>query len=87
MKLMFVIVRDSEAENVAQSLTENDYRITRVASTGGFLRHGNLTMMIGTEDDKVQSVMDLIRAACCPPKDSQHSATVFVVDMPFFEQI
>jgi uncharacterized protein YaaQ len=87
MKLMFVIVRDADADNVVQSLTENDYRVTRVASTGGFMRHGNVTVMIGIENEKVQAVIDLLHTACCPSEDSQHSATIFVVDMPYFEQI
>jgi uncharacterized protein YaaQ len=87
MKLMFVIIRDIDSENVVQVLVENDYRVTRVASTGGFLRHGNVTLMIGVENDKVQAVIDLLRQACCPPEESQHRATIFVVDMPYFEQI
>jgi len=87
MKLMFVIIRDTDAEIVVQLLVENDYRVTRVASTGGFLRHGNVTLMIGIEDGKVQAVIDLLHQACCPPEDSQHRATIFVVDMPYFEQI
>ena len=43
MKLMFVIVRDIDAGDVVQALVENKYRVTRVASTGGFLRRGNVT--------------------------------------------
>jgi uncharacterized protein YaaQ len=84
---MFVIIQDIDAENVVQSLIENDYRITRVASTGGFLQRGNVTLMIGTEDDKVQAAIDLLHQLCCPLKDSQHCATTFIVDMPYFEQV
>ena len=87
MKLMFVIVRDVDADTVVQALVENDYRVTRVASTGGFMRRGNVTLMIGVEENKVQAVIDLLHQACCPPEDSQHRATIFVVDMPYFEQI
>ena len=87
MKLMFVIIRDNDSDVVLQALIENDYRVTRVASTGGFLRHGNVTLMIGVENDKVQAVIDLLRRICCPPEESQHRATIFVVDMPYFEQI
>jgi uncharacterized protein YaaQ len=87
MKLMFVIVRDVDAENVVQALVEQKYRVTRVASTGGFLRHGNVTLMMGVEEEKVQAVVDLLRQACFPPEDGQHRATIFVVDMPYFEQI
>jgi uncharacterized protein YaaQ len=87
MKLMFVIIRDEDDENVVQALVGSNYRVTRVASTGGFLRHGNVTLMIGTEDDKVQEVIDLLREVCCPVEDSLHRATIFVVAMSYFEQI
>lgn len=87
MKLMFVVVHDADADRVVQALVKNDYRVTRVASTGGFLRHGNVTLMTGVEEDKVQLVIDLLHQVCCPPEDSQHRATIFVVDMPYFEQI
>jgi uncharacterized protein YaaQ len=87
MKLMFIVVRDSDAETVVQALVEKDFRVTRVASTGGFLRHGNVTLMVGLEENKVQTVIDLLHQVCCPPEDSQHRATIFVMDMPYFEQI
>ena len=87
MKLIFAVIRDKDNENVVQALVESEYRVTRVASTGGFLRHGNVTLMIGVENDKIEAVIDLLRQSCCPPEESQHRATIFVVDMPYFEQI
>jgi len=87
MKLMFMIVRDVDAENVVQGLVGKDFRVTRVASTGGFLHHGNITMMTGVQDNQVDDVMALLRANCCPADANSHSATVFVVDMPYYEQI
>jgi uncharacterized protein YaaQ len=87
MKLMFVIVRDDDADSVVQTLVENHYRVTRVASTGGFMRHGNVTLMTGVEEDQVQAVIGFLHQVCCPPEDPQHRATIFVVDMPYFEQI
>ena len=87
MKLVFIIVRDADGDNVLQELVEKGYRVTRVASTGGFLRHGNVTMMTGIEDESVESVIELLRRICPPSDESQHRATVFVVDMPYFEQI
>ncbi len=87
MKLMMVILRDVDDENVIQALVEQGHRVTRMASTGGFLRRGNVTLMIGVDTDKVQAVMEAIRLACGPADTDQHRATVFVVDMPFFEQV
>ena len=61
--------------------------LRHVASTGGFLRRGNVTLMTGVENEQVESVIDLSKKLCCPPDESEHRATIFVVDMPYFEQI
>ena len=58
-----------------------------MASTGGFKRYGNVTLIIGIKEDQVKVVINLLHQACCPPEDTQHRATIFVVDMPYFEQI
>jgi uncharacterized protein YaaQ len=87
MKLIVIIIRDMDGDNVLQELVGNGYRVTRVASTGGFLKRGNLTLMTGVEDDQVEGVIDLLRKSCNPPEESEHRATVFVVDMPYYEQI
>jgi uncharacterized protein YaaQ len=87
MKLMIVIIRDTDDEAVIGELVQNSYRVTRMASTGGFLRRGNVTLMIGVEAEKVPSVMDILRRVTKPADHEQHRATVFVVDMPYYEQI
>lgn len=87
MKLMIAIVRDTDDENVIQELVKNNYRVTRMASTGGFLRRGNVTLLIGVETEKVEAVFGVLRQVCRPAEGNQHRATIFVVDMPFFEQI
>jgi len=87
MKLMIVIVRDNEDQNVIQALVQKEYRVTRIASTGGFLRRGNVTLMIGVEDDKVDNVIEILKQICSEPEPGQHRATIFVVDMPDFVQI
>jgi uncharacterized protein YaaQ len=87
MKLMFVIIRDIDDENVIHELVQQGYRVTRVASTGGFLKRGNVTLMIGVEEEKVEPVFELLRKICRPAESGQHQATVFVVNMPHFEQI
>jgi uncharacterized protein YaaQ len=87
MKLMIVIVRDQDSENVIQALVAKELRVTRVASTGGFLRRGNVTLLIGVDDNKVETVIDLLNSTCSPSDGEEHRATIFVVDMPHFEQI
>ena len=87
MKLIIAIVRDVDAGSVIEQLVAHDHRVTRVASTGGFLRRGNVTLLIGSEQQQVQAVIDLLRDTCSPPEPGQHRATIFVVNSPHFEQI
>lgn len=87
MKLILAIIRDRDDANVVQQLVERGYRVTRVASTGGFLRRGNVTLLIGVEDAQVQAVLAQIREACAPPDPGQHRATAFVLNAAHFEQV
>jgi len=87
MKLIIAIVRDIDAGNVIEQLVTQGHRVTRVASTGGFLRRGNVTLLIGAEEQQVQPVVDVLRDACSPPEPGHRRATVFVVDAPHFEQV
>ncbi len=87
MKLMMVIVRDIDADNVLQALIDQGIRVTRVASSGGFLRRGNTTLMVGVEEEKVKDIFELLRQVCSPADSEQHRATVFVLNMAHYEQI
>jgi len=87
MKLIFIIVRDVDGDHVLQELIDHGFRVTRVASTGGFLKRGNLTLMTGVADDQVEQVIDLIRKSCSPAAEPEHRATLFVVDMLSYEQL
>ncbi len=62
MKLVFAIVDRDDANTVAQNLAKRGFSSTKLATTGGFLLSGNITLMIGVEDRMVQTVIDLIRA-------------------------
>ncbi len=89
MKLIIAIVRDVDAGPVIDQLVTHGHRVTRVASTGGFLRRGNVTLLIGTEEQHVQPVIDILRDTCSPPEPGQHThrAIVFVVNASHFEQV
>ena len=87
MKLVIAIVQDVDAGPVIEQLITHGHRVTRVASTGGFLRRGNATLLIGTEEEHVDPVIDILRDTCTPPESGQHRATVFVVNAPHFEQV
>ncbi len=85
MKLVIAIIRSIDGGPAIDALVSKGYRVTRVASTGGFLRRGNVTLLVGVEDAEVQSVIDTLRQSCSPPDPGR--GVVFVVDAPYFEQI
>jgi uncharacterized protein YaaQ len=85
---MIIIARDEDSEAAVQELVKNQYRVTRMASTGGFLRRGNSTLLVGVEDEQIDSVIALLRAArLSAGSDDTSSATVFVVNMPYYAKI
>ena len=64
MKLIIAIVQDEDASRLINSLMSDGYRVTKLATTGGFLRSGNTTLLVGVEDDKLESAMAIIEQTC-----------------------
>jgi uncharacterized protein YaaQ len=64
MKLVVAVVQDKDSSRLSNALIKEGFRATKLASTGGFLRAGNTTFMIGIEDDRVQDVLQVIKANC-----------------------
>ena len=60
MKMLIAILNADDASAVIQNLMKNGYSVTRLSTTGGFLRAGNVTVLIGVNDDHVQKVIDII---------------------------
>ena len=87
MKLILAVVRDIDTEAVLSTLLSEGFRVTRLASTGGFLRRGSTTLMIGVEEGKETNVIDLLKKAVGKPDPDQHSVTLFMINAIDFEQI
>ena len=88
MKLMIVVLADRDAEAVISALVEAEYRVTRVASSGGFFRSGNTTLFIGTDDDRIDQALELIHTNAAEPDDpSQRRATAFTINVSRFERL
>jgi len=64
MKLIVAVVQDQDSNRLSNALTKGDFRATKLASTGGFLRSGNTTFLIGTDDELVPKALGLIRENC-----------------------
>ena len=87
MKMVILIVKNQDADDITQALTTEKYRITRVASTGGFLRSGVVTFLIGMRDERVDRALELIRTKLTPLPSGEKRATLFVVPVERFEQV
>ncbi len=88
MKLILAIIRDSDNETVSQALVSEGFRVTRIASTGGFLRRGSSTLIIGMDDDKVDQAFELIRSSLgAATETSVNRANLFVLNVEHFHQI
>jgi uncharacterized protein YaaQ len=64
MKLVIAIVQDDDALDLIDNLTEEGFRVTKLATTGGFLKSGNTTLMIGVEEEKVDFLLQKIEEIC-----------------------
>ncbi|TDF91616.1 cyclic-di-AMP receptor [Paenibacillus piri] len=64
MKLVVAVVQDKDSNRLSNALIKEGFRATKLASTGGFLRAGNTTFMIGIEDERISEVMQVIKANC-----------------------
>lgn len=64
MKLIIAVVQDDDASDLIDLLTEAGFRVTKLATTGGFLKSGNTTLMIGVEEEKVNKVINSIEEIC-----------------------
>ena len=60
MKLLIAIVQNQDAGKVTHALNNEGFTVTKLASTGGFLRAGNTTLLMGVEDKKVEEVLKII---------------------------
>jgi len=88
VKLIIAILKHEDTENVSNALVAAHYRVTQIASTGGFLRRGSTTLMIGLDGDKVDDAIVLVRKTCAPSADPTiKRATLFVLNVAHFEQL
>ena len=89
MKLIVVIMEDDFSHILSKELLENKISSTKLSSTGGFLKKGNTTMLIGTDVEKEQSILDLIKKVCDKndiESDNESKANIFVMDLEDFKK-
>jgi len=64
VKLIIAVVQDEYAQKLISTLMNEGFGVTKLATTGGFLRAGNTTLLIGTEKERVELALSLIEKVC-----------------------
>lgn len=80
MKLLLAIVSNEDSSAVSKALTKNGFQVTKLATTGGFLSQGNTTLIVGTEDDKVETAVNLIGSESKTRKEFAPTSTMYGTD-------
>ena len=65
MKMITAIVNKEDANAVCNALTKGGFSVTKLSTTGGFLMAGNMTLLIGTDDEKVDKCIELSLIHIC----------------------
>lgn len=93
MKMVIAIIENEYVDEVLKELLEKDIRTTRMSSTGGFLKSGNTTFLIGVEDDKLDELKEVIESNVRSKKVAKDDeelcvggANLFVLDMDQYER-
>ncbi len=79
MKLIVAIVQDQDAPSLVEDLTDKEFRVTKLASTGGFLKSGNTTLLMGVDDECVEEALSVIEENC---KTREITTSLLTVTMP-----
>ena len=79
MKLLFAIISNDDSKELVRSLIEHKISVTRIASTGGFLRSGNSTLMIGVEESQLDETLGIIKEK----SSRRHSVVIPVTGLPY----
>ncbi len=102
MKMITAIVNRKDSDSVCNALTKGGFIFTKIATSGGFLKKGNVTLLIGTDIDRVNEAVGIIRDNSARRTETAPSflrmnaeqnnvlvggATIFVTDVEYFEKM
>ena len=88
MKMIMAIVENRYSDATSSALRNANFRITRLASTGGFLQDGATTLMVGVEDEQLETALQVIRdqIPLSDDPDDMH-ATIYVLNVKDFKRV
>ena len=81
MKLIIAIVQDEDSSRLLSKLMQIGFSATKLATTGGFLKAGNTTLLLGVDDERIQEAVQLIESVCRSRKQISTSASALAGGM------
>jgi uncharacterized protein YaaQ len=64
LKLIIAVVQDEDSSRLLSKLMQVGFGVTKLATTGGFLKAGNTTLLLGVEDERIQEAVHVIESVC-----------------------
>lgn len=89
MKLLITIVRDEISYELVKALSKAKFRTTKLSSTGGFLKSGNTTLLIGVKDRQQEEVLKIIQRVSeknRSPEKGHANANIFVLNLADYKR-
>jgi uncharacterized protein YaaQ len=80
MKLVIAIVNNDDCHIVLDEIMREGFSATKLSTSGGFLRAGNATLLIGVEEDKLARLLDIIGRFCSKRKQVVQTQPTFNAD-------
>ena len=61
MKMIFAMLHSEDVDETVEELNKEKYWVTKLSTTGGFLKNKNVTLVIGTEDEQVPGALKILK--------------------------
>ncbi len=90
MKLVLAIVNEEQVHDLMKAVTDEGYSVTKLATSGGFLRTANTTLICGTEEEKVADYLSIVERICKARKQIRPNAQVATIGtgfLPFASEV
>ena len=78
MKLVLIIIQNDDSTEAVSALTKEGFFITKLATTGAFLSSGNTTLLIGTKEDRIPKIKEILSKTCVGTAQAEPSVSAFV---------
>ena len=75
MKLLIAIVQDEDSSKLVSKMMQQGFGVTKLATTGGFLKAGNTTLLLGVDDERVEEAIHVVESVCKSRKQMSSATT------------